>query len=311
MHAKALDPPKVGEFVVKKYGRLLAVLAFLVVGISHLSATTMPENCVGVTGVSGVTPCLLSGTDVIAVTCPGGGSCGSAANSSALGLTPFNGTTGWHNYTSGSATTLNNLSTNIGAGVTFAFAGESAIRIGNGTLNNLPWLNPTNDNGSYLAASSNTSTITMTFGMDDGTGTNTCTGCISQFSLYWGSLDGFNNISFTPWGGSAITLNGVQIAAALGLGTRLPVPGQYDPYSYVLNFEVPTNDTLWSTITISSSYPAFEFDNIAWEAVVGNSNGAPIPLPSGTTPEPAGLLLLATGIVGAAGRVNRTLRSRS
>jgi hypothetical protein len=280
---------------VRHRRRLLVALAMLVVGTSDVLAQI---KCVPVSGVSGVTPCLVSGTYVIPVECPNNQTCGSGANSSVLGLTPFNGTTGWHNYSSGSAATyLNNLSTSIGAGVTFAMSGVSALRSGNGTLSNLPWLNPTNDNGYYLAASTSTSTITMTFGVDDGTGTNTCTGCISQFSLYWGSLDGFNKISFTPWGGNAITLNGVQIAAALGLGARLSVPGQYDPYSYVLNFEVPTSDTLWSAVTISSSYPAFEFDNIAWETVIGNSNGAPIPIPSGTTPEPSGLLLFTTAMV--------------
>jgi hypothetical protein len=294
-----------GEFLVKQYGRLLAALAVLVVGISDVSAQ---NKCNSVSGVSGVTPCLLSGTDVIAVTCPSGGTCGSAANSSALNLTPFNGTTGWHSYSSGSAATyLNNLSTSIGAGVTFALSGTSSLRIGNGTTNNLPWRNPTNDNGYYLAASSCspncTPTITLTF--DDSTCSNS--NCIAQFSLYWGSLDSWNTITFTPTSGSAISLSGSQIATAL----NLPTPGQNDTASYVLNFEVPTNDALWTTVTLSSSYPAFEFDNIAWESVIGTTNGAPVPIPSGTTPEPAGLLLFATGIASVAGRVRRKIWPRN
>ncbi len=290
-----------GEFVVKKYGRLLAVLAVLVVGGSDISAQ---NNCKTVTGVNGVTPCLLSGTDVSAVTCPNGTTCGSAAKASALSLTPFNGTTGWHSYTStsgGAASYLNTLSTNIGAGVTFALSGTSSLRLGNGTTNNLPWLNPTNDNGYYLAASSNSPTITMTF--DDSSCDNS--NCIAQFSLYWGSLDSWNTITFTPTSGSPISLTGAQLATTFGWTL-----GQNDTTSYVLNFEVPTNDALWTAVTLSSSYPAFEFDNIAWESVLGTTNG-PVSIPSGTTPEPGGILLLATGIMTVAGRLSGAVHSRS
>ncbi len=294
-----------GEFVVKRYSKLLAALAILVVGISDISAQ---DNCKTVTGVSGVTPCLLSNSYVSAVTCPNGSTCGSVAKASALGLTTFNGQTGWHDYSPTSTTQskvpltyLNNLSTTVGAGVTFAFSGTSSLRIGNGTTNNLPWLNPTNNNGYYLAASSNSPTITMTF--DDSSCDNS--NCIAQFSLYWGSVDSWNTITFTPTSGSPISLTGAQLATTFGWTL-----GQNDTASYVLNFEVPTNDPLWTTVTLSSSYPAFEFDNIAWESVLGTTNG-PVPIPSGTTPEPGGILLLATASAAVAERLRRTLRSRS
>ena len=269
---------------MKKYSRLLAILALLVVGISDVSAQ---DQCNSVSGVSGVTPCLLSGNYVIAVTCPNGSTCGSAANSSLLSLTPFNGTGGWHSYSSGSAATyLNNLSSSIGAGVTFALSGSSSLRLYNGTTYNLPWLNPTNDNGYYLAASSNSPTITLTF--DDSSCDNS--NCIAQFSLYWGSVDSWNTITFTPTSGSPISLTGAQLATTFGWTL-----GQNDMASYVLNFLVPTGDPLWTTITLSSSYPAFEFDNIAWESALGTTNG-PVSIPSGTTPEPGGILLLASAI---------------
>ncbi|MFZ1133770.1 MAG: hypothetical protein WAN69_02410 [Candidatus Korobacteraceae bacterium] len=275
------------------------VLAVLAVAVSDISAQ---NNCKTVTGVSGVTPCLLSGTYVSAVTCPNGTTCGSAAKASALNLTPFNGTTGWHSYASGSAATyLNNLSTSIGAGVTFALSGTSSLRLGNGTTNNLPWLNPTNDNGYYLAASSNSPTITMTF--DDSGCDNS--NCIAQFSLYWGSVDSWNTITFTPTSGSPISLTGAQLATTFGWTL-----GQNDTASYVLNFEVPTGDALWYEVTLSSSYPAFEFDNLGWESVLGTTNG-PVSIPSGTTPEPSGMLLLATASAAVAERLRRTLRSRS
>ena len=275
------------------------VLAVLAVAVSDISAQ---NNCKTVTGVSGVTPCLLSGTYVSAVTCPNGTTCGSAAKASALNLTPFNGTTGWHSYASGSAATyLNNLSTSIGAGVTFALSGTSSLRLGNGTTNNLPWLNPTNDNGYYLAASSNSPTITMTF--DDSGCDNS--NCIAQFSLYWGSVDSWNTITFTPTSGSPISLTGAQLATTFGWTL-----GQNDTASYVLNFEVPTGDALWYEVTLSSSYPAFEFDNLGWESVLGTTNG-PVSIPSGTTPEPGGILLLATASAAVAERLRRTVRSRN
>jgi hypothetical protein len=197
---------------------------------------------------------------------------------------------------------LNTLSTNIGAGITFALSSGSSLHDGNGTLQNLPWRNPTNDNGYFLSASTSSPTITMTF--DDSSCDNS--NCIAEFSLYWGSLDSWNTITFTPTSGSPISLNGAQLATTFGWTI-----GQNDTASYVLNFEVPTNDALWTTVTLSSTYPAFEFDNIAWESVLGTSNGAPVPLPSGTTPEPGSILLLATASVAVAERLKRKLNSLS
>lgn len=276
----------------------LVAVAVLIVWVSDLSATS---NCPPVT-IGGLTACWAQGSDIQSVPCPNGQTCGSIATS-VLVPTTFNGTTGWHNYAPSAATTaqqyLNNLSTSSGAGITFALSANSNLQEGSVVDS---WRAPTADNGYYLETSGNSPTSTesvmMTFGSDDGNGG--CTGCLNQFALYWGSLDSWNTITFTPWSGSAISLTGMQIASGLELGTL----GQNDTASFVLDFQV-ADGHYWKSVTLSSTYAAFEFDNIAWDPVNCNpcaptassfsENAAPA-----AVPEPSSLILLCTSILGAA-----------
>ena len=93
----------------------------------------------------------------------------------------------------------------------------------------------------------------------------------NYFGFYAGSIDSYNSISFSGSNGS-LTLSGTQILAFLG---NSPANGSTNVY-----FNIFT-DTLFSTITLSSTQAAFETDNHSFGVA--------------SVPEPGSVALLGLG----------------
>lgn len=165
-------------------------------------------------------------------------------------------------------------------------------------------------------------------------GTITVTGAaigsaINYFGFYWGSIDGYNSISFRDANNAPVylygfgsslgsTVTGSRLASVLGLGAlTYPAPSAY------VNFEFNAPVT---TIIFSSLIAAFEFDNVAFQTTAlppathkpkrpkkpGQSSGVGL-LNSGAglitstlqinaVPEPATVALFGIGVVTFASR---------
>jgi hypothetical protein len=317
--------------MVNRIGWLLALVTFMigVSGVAGASVATPP--CTRSSSSTDVTLCYVGAngstlaTAVTPYTDPHNVSFSTGyALKTLSGMHGLNGTTGWHAFGNDSncpsspctaQSYLNYLAgLSISNPISFSFSGTSGTDWGLYNTSMANSLAPTNDAAYYLSASTG-ATITMTFGTLDSS--YNCTKCISEFSLYWGSVDSWNTIQFMPACGRSsctpITVTGSDIASLVGTTLQIDPP---NTASYVLDFYVPTspNSPLWQSITITSTSPAFEFDNIQWGTVssgncslggtCGLTSGAPV-----ATPEPSCLLLLCTGVVGVADAVRRRLRA--
>jgi hypothetical protein len=158
------------------------------------------------------------------------------------------------------------------------------------------------DAGYYLTTTDPNNPITIQFGKNvfqSGTGKWQCTNCISDFTFYWGSVDAWNTVTLKDASGASVTYTGAQ---AFGTSTS----GQNNVNSYMMEFKVQPGQLAWQSVMLSSSSPAFEFDNIAWVtsscAYVGATPCPAAPITNGTNspvPEPSAFVLLWTGLAGA------------
>jgi hypothetical protein len=128
---------------------------------------------------------------------------------------------------------------------------------------------PVGDSTKYLAVFSG------------GSATLTAPGLLNSLSVYLGSIDSYNLITFQGEGGFSQSFNGNQL--------NTPADGdQFDASTnrrFFFNFD--PNDLI-NQVTFSSSGNSFEFDNIA-------AND-----PSATVPEPVTLSLFGAGFAGIA-----------
>jgi hypothetical protein len=137
---------------------------------------------------------------------------------------------------------------------------------------------PVGDNTQYLAV------------FTGGSATLTSPGILSSLSVYLGSIDSYNTITFQGEDGFSQSFTGGQLTA--------PASGDQsdatDNRRFFFDFD-PSD--LVDEVTFSSSGNSFEFDNIA-------ANDPPAPVP-----EPITLSLFATGLVGAAALRRRKMKT--
>jgi hypothetical protein len=119
--------------------------------------------------------------------------------------------------------------------------------------------------------------------LSTGTGTITISfvSPVTSFALLWGSIDTGNSLSFNDASSLLVTGAAVQAAAAGFVSNGFQGPGGS---AYV----VVNTDTPFTTVTATSSVVSFEFAPLAASSTPFDPPGAP---------EPAGLTLMAGGIV--------------
>ncbi|HVP49702.1 MAG TPA: hypothetical protein VMT56_00620 [Candidatus Bathyarchaeia archaeon] len=160
------------------------------------------------------------------------------------------------------------------------------------------------DAGYYLVTTSTANPITIVFGSNIDVGNNQCTGCISEFSLFWGSADAWNSITFIDVNNHSTTYTGTNIFTG-------NINTQNNVKSYVYDFKLSPGQPAWKSVQFFSTSPAFELDNIAWVtnscAIVGDcdsgfvSNAIQTPVP-----EPASGTFLVSAIIVAAAAIKFT-----
>jgi PEP-CTERM motif len=169
----------------------------------------------------------------------------------------------------------NGLSTLVGGTTSIDFNGGTAPGFSGGSIKNGSssgnWAAPLDDTSNYYSVGPSTSSPA----------TLTLAGSNNYFGLYWGSIDGYNTISF--W-------NGTTLVASFN-GNDIWDPANGDQTSSATNryvdFFFGGGDT-FNKVVFGSTSNAFEFDNVAF----GNLRGGP------DVPEPASLALLGAALAG-------------
>jgi hypothetical protein len=192
---------------------------------------------------------------------------------------------------------------------------------------------PVQDNGYFL------STTDSPFSSGPGITLNFGNQSVKTFSMYWGSVDFWNTVTFRDMWGNPYSVSGYDLYHG-GSGGVSIINGN-NVNSIVATFQVRINNLYVPLRSVSFSScaatvpagspncaPAFEFDNIYWFTCGANGCTAPDPgplatttavgsaalasaLPASPTPEPSGLVLMGSGIIGAAAWLRRRLNSSS
>ncbi len=115
-----------------------------------------------------------------------------------------------------------------------------------------------------------------------GTATLMAPGVMQTMSVYLGSIDDYNMITFKGQGGFTESLTGTQLDPLANGDQSIPATNRR------FEFTFDPNDLI-NQVIFSSSGNSFEFDNIA-------VNDPPAPIP-----EPVTLSLFAAGLAGVAG----------
>ena len=265
-----------------------------------------------------------------AVTCPGASSpCGysnllSADGYSSLGPSGGSPSDGWHNYNpnttyTGSCTGnpycnaqnyLNSLvicTTNCSGtqNLSFSLFGRALLNTGPfGSPVDL-FRNPYGDNGYFLSIPGPAGfTISAPSGY-----------YFSGFAFYWGSVDPWNAVKFTPSSGPAVTVYGTDLGFSFQDPSHTIPTSTPNMDSATIGF-VPnlSTDPNWSSVTFTACsdpagslsgacYPAFEIDNLQFTlttSATASVYGPNFALSPSATPEPSSMLLLGTAIAGLA-----------
>ncbi|MDO9430478.1 MAG: PEPxxWA-CTERM sorting domain-containing protein, partial [Phenylobacterium sp.] len=161
----------------------------------------------------------------------------------------------------------------------YIFGTTNPFFIGTGSANGL-YAEPPGTPGNYIAVQSANGT--------DGSATLTSLGGFTNFSLFMGSPDTYNSITFTFFNAPSVTLSGTQISNG---GTLFPTTGDQS-LAYRVNFYFG-GDVAKSVTLQSIGQNAYESDGWAVSAV----------------PEPATWAMMITGfgLAGAAIRRRRNI----
>jgi hypothetical protein len=171
----------------------------------------------------------------------------------------------------------------------------------------------------YLSTAGASSSVTITF-PKNAQGVQQYA---KQFDFYWGSVDTWNSVTFTDILGNRTSFTGSDLCSnTTGSYGCFNIAGTDTPPTMDVNGAVVHFSTVadsagiiypWSSVTFTSSAPAFEFDNIRWylagctsgpctSAATLGSNASPVP-------EPSSMLLMGTGIFGFATLLKRKMGS--
>lgn len=177
------------------------------------------------------------------------------------------------NFDAGTVGLLNGLTVTLAGGAAAVTGASSGVYAP-------PFLSGGNGGGFGPGGTDQADGADATMYLTTGTGSVTLDFASDQqyFGVLWGSIDGYNTITFYNDGGLVQAFTGTDILA--GANGDQGVNG-----TLYVNFT--TNDTPFDRVVFTSSSNAFEFDNVAF--------GERVPVP---TPEPVTLTLFGAGLAG-------------
>jgi len=218
------------------------------------------------------------------------------------GLTSFNGTTGWHNYTSGNVQSyLNGLT----SALSFTITSDASLYSGTAATNRLP----SGDSGYYLSTDDATNTPGITISAKSVS--NSAQG-FSNVAFYWGSIDPWNQIGFCYSNGTCDYVYGSQLSG-FKTGYWSSSNPNLNINSAVVDFQPSSTGSPWAYMTFTSCdnqkqvncYPSFEIDNLEYLTTACPCGPIAAGAPTAAVPEPTSALLLLGSAAVALKRLRR------